>query len=241
MANRPKLTKLTRVTEPSRAAELASTQPHRRRHSIGRAVCEFAILFALTLPLSAQGSSPAQQPSQAPKSDSNESKPSTPRQPDLSPPRSDRISADAIEEGTSSSKNTQIDLTPPPDDTKAHPKSADILMDAETAPGSTATNEFHPWDPHKAAKDVEVGDFYFKRKNYRAAEDRYREALYYKDNDAIATYRLAICLEKLDQPDGAREQYENYLKILPNGQEAEEAKKSIERLKTLDPPSKAAK
>jgi tetratricopeptide (TPR) repeat protein len=201
----------------------------------------FGMLLPLSLPVCAQSPSSSQQPAQNPKSDSNASKPSAPRQPDLSPPRSDRISADAIEDGTSSSKNTQIDLAPPPDDNKAHPKSADILMDAETAPGSTATSEFHPWDPHKAAKDVEVGDFYLKRKNYRAAEDRYREALYYKDNDAIAIYRLATCLEKLDRPGEAREQYENYLKILPHGPESEEAKKSIERLKTLDPGSKAAK
>jgi len=56
--------------------------------------------------------------------------------------------------------------------------------------------------------------------------------LYYKDNDAIATYHLALCLEKLDRPGEAREQYGNYLKILPHGPEAENAKKAIERLKT---------
>jgi tetratricopeptide (TPR) repeat protein len=206
-----------------------------------RLACLFAMLLLLSASLCAQSSSSSQQPAQNPKSDSNPSKPSTARQPDLSPPRSDRINADALEDGTSSSKNTQIDLAPPADDTKTHPKSADILMDAETSPGSTATNEFHPWDPHKAAKDVEVGDFYFKRKNYRAAEDRYREALYYKDNDAVATFRLGVCLEKLAQPDEARQQYENYLKILPDGPESEEAKKSIERLKNPDAASKAAK
>ena len=33
----------------------------------------------------------------------------------------------------------------------------------------------------KAAKDVDdVGDFYFKRKNYKAAQERYKDALYYK-------------------------------------------------------------
>jgi Tfp pilus assembly protein PilF len=82
-------------------------------------------------------------------------------------------------------------------------------------------SEFHPWNPHKSAKDVEVGDFYFKRKNYRAAEDRYREALFYKENDATATFRLAVCLEKLNQPDEASKEYETYLKILPHGEEAE--------------------
>jgi len=90
----------------------------------------------------------------------------------------------------------------------------------------------HAWDPHQAAKDVEVGDFYFRRKNYRAAESRYREALLYKDNDAIATYRLAVCLEKLERPDEAREEYESYLKILPGGHDAEHARKALERLKS---------
>jgi len=91
-------------------------------------------------------------------------------------------------------------------------------------------SEFRPWDPHKASKDVEVGDFYFKRKNYHAAEDRYREALYYKSNDAIATYRLAVCLEKLERPGEARQEYEAYLKILPHGPQAEDAQKAIARI-----------
>jgi tetratricopeptide (TPR) repeat protein len=101
----------------------------------------------------------------------------------------------------------------------------------EGAPGSGDVNEFHPWDPHRAAKDVEVGDFYFKQKNYKAAESRYREALYYKDNDAMATFRLAICLERMDRLDEALREYEAYLQILPYGPEGAQAKKAIERLK----------
>jgi tetratricopeptide (TPR) repeat protein len=151
--------------------------------------------------------------------------------PDLAPPRSDRVNAADLGDGMgeSSSKDTQIDLSPPADDAKKHPESSEALSDSETGAGDVA--EFHPWNPHKAAKDVEVGDFYFKRKNYRAAEDRYREALFYKDNDAIATFRLAVCLEKLDRPSEARAEYESYLKILPHGPQAEEAQKAIDRLK----------
>lgn len=149
--------------------------------------------------------------------------------PKLTPPRSDTIDANTLpDDGQSSSKDTRIDLSPPSDDAKAHPRSSEILMDE----GSGDPNQLRPWDPHKAAKDIEVGDFYFKKKNYAAAESRYREALYYKDNDAIATYHLAECLEKLDRADEAREQYETYLKILPHGPEAENAKKAIERLST---------
>ncbi len=153
--------------------------------------------------------------------------------PDLSPPRSDRVNAADLSKdiGESSSKDTQVDLTPPDNDAKAHPKSAEAVSDAEAAAsGGSGVGEFRPWDPHKAAKDVEVGDFYFKRKNYRAAEDRYREALYYKDDDAIATYQLAICLEKLERPDDALAEYQSYLRILPHGPQAEESKKAIERL-----------
>ena len=185
-----------------------------------------ALLITSSVAVSAQNSSaPDSTPSK-----SKESSQSIPaRNPNLAPPRSDRVDASTLpDDGQSSSKSTQIDLTPPADDAKAHPKSSEILMDE----GSAEAADTHPWDPHKAAKDIEVGDFYFKKKNYSAAESRYREALYYKDTDAIAIYHLALCLEKLDRPGEAREQYESYLKILPHGPEAENAKKAIERLRT---------
>jgi Flp pilus assembly protein TadD len=135
--------------------------------------------------------------------------------------------------GQSSSKDTQMDLSPPDDDAKAHPQSSTAMAEAEAEMlgGSNGITEFHTWDPHKAAKSVEVGDFYFKRKNYRAAEERYREALRYKDNDAVATFRLAVSLEKLGILDDARLEYASYLKILPHGPEAEQAQKAVDRLK----------
>jgi|SRR5262249_32475883 len=153
--------------------------------------------------------------------------------PKLAPPRSDKVDASSLgnEAGESTSRDTQIDISPPADDAKAHPQSSEVLPDEGASAGGD-TMEFHPWDPHKAAKDVEVGDYYFKRKNYVAAESRYREALFYKENDAEATYKLAICLEKMDRPDEAVAEYERYLKILPSGPEADPTKKAIERLKT---------
>jgi Flp pilus assembly protein TadD len=152
----------------------------------------------------------------------------------MDPPRSDRVQVDDLGPGVgeSSSKDTQVDLSPPADDAKAHPQSSAALADAEAAAsGSGGITELHAWDPHKAAKNIEVGDFYFKRQNYRAAEDRYRDALRYKDNDAVATIRLAVCLEKLGISDDARAEYESYLRILPHGPQASEAKKAIDRLK----------
>lgn len=156
---------------------------------------------------------------------------SKPARPDFTPPRSDRVNIDQLDDepGESSSKDTQIDLSPPPDDAKTHPQSSEELVDEGS--GTPDPNAFRYWDPHKAAKDVEVGDYYFKRKNYRAAEDRYREALKYKDNDAVATYRLAVCLEKMERPDDAVQEYQSYLQILPHGPEADACHKAIDRLK----------
>jgi tetratricopeptide (TPR) repeat protein len=129
----------------------------------------------------------------------------------------------------SSSKDTRIDLSPPSDDQKNHPLSGAAVVDAEDA--ASDVQELRPWDPHKAAKDVEVGDFYFKRKNYRAALERYREALVYKPNDAVANFRLAECLEKTGNPGEALTHYQEYLKILPHGPLSPDAQKALERLK----------
>jgi tetratricopeptide (TPR) repeat protein len=129
----------------------------------------------------------------------------------------------------SSSKDTRIDLSPPSDDQKNHPQSGAAMVDAEDA--ALDVQEMHPWDPHKAAKDIEVGDFYYKRKNYRAALDRYKEALVYKPNDALANFRLAECLEKTGNPGDALAHYQEYLKILPHGPLSPDAEKALDRLK----------
>ncbi len=172
---------------------------------------------------------PAAKP--VPANDSAKNDPAQKRAPSMEPPRSDRVRVDDLGPGVgeSSSKDTQVDLSPPADDSKVHPQSSAAVAEAEAS--ESGITEFHTWDPHKAAKSVEVGDFYFKRKNYHAAEERYREALRYKDNDAIATIRLAVCLEKLGILDDARAEYESYLKILPHGPQAAEAQKAIDRLK----------
>jgi len=133
------------------------------------------------------------------------------------------------ESGFSSSKNTQIDLSPPADDAKTHPDSGSAMMDAESS-DNPDVKEMHPWDPHRAAKNSEVGEFYFKKKNYRAALARYQEALEYKPNDAEANFRIAECYEKLNDPDQAAKHYQEYLKILPQGLLSPEARKELEKL-----------
>lgn len=152
---------------------------------------------------------------------------------DQAPPRydrdNDREKERNREAGESSSRDTKIDISPPADDDKNHPTSGVAVSEAEA--DNTDVSEFHPFNPQKAAKDLEVGDFYFKRKNYRAALARYQDALLWKNNYAEPNFRMAQCLEKLDNPDEAAVHYQEYLKILPHGPLSEEAHKALERLK----------
>lgn len=144
---------------------------------------------------------------------------------------SDKASERNREAEESSSRDTRIDISPPKDDAKNHPYSKTAVADVTAdEPDTTGVQELRPWNPMKAMKDVEVGDFYFKRRNYRAALDRYKEALYYKDNDATASFRLAQCQEKLGDKQEAQKYYQQYLKILPEGPFAKEAQTSLDRL-----------
>jgi tetratricopeptide (TPR) repeat protein len=146
----------------------------------------------------------AQQPPEPPAAQAPEKNPPPPRsQPTHNP-------------NDSSSRDTRIDLSPPPGEASTHPDSTD-----------SDVGEMHPWDPHRADKNIEIGDYYLKQRNYRAAVSRYCEALYWKQRDAVATFRLAEALEKAGDLADARQNYEAYLKILPEGPFAAAAKKAV--------------
>jgi tetratricopeptide (TPR) repeat protein len=117
----------------------------------------------------------------------------------------------------SSSKDSQIDLG-------AHP----VL--AEPAHAEADPSVFVPFDPHRAAKDDEIGQYYLKQKNYRAALDRFHDALLYKPNDAEAMYGLGVTQEKLDLLDLADQSYRKYLQILPNGPKSSDAQEALKRI-----------
>jgi tetratricopeptide (TPR) repeat protein len=176
----------------------------------------FSILFSLVL----GGWAVAQQQPQ-PDQDQQEQ----PGQ-NQAPPRS----APATDAGESSSRDTRVDISPPKDDAKNHPNSGVVETNPEDEPEADV-QEMHPWNPYRAMKDDEVGDYYFKRKSYKAALARYQDALIWKEKDAVANFRMAQCYEKLDQPDQAIPHYEEYLKILPDGPYAKEARKALQKLK----------
>jgi hypothetical protein len=144
-----------------------------------------AVALALAPTLAAQQGSPSQDsagPGDGPMTDNPRYNQKPP--PSGAPPRSEAPPPSA---GESSSEQTRIDVSPPKADELAHPDSGRAADDA------TGT---HEWNPLRAMKDVEVGDYYYKKENYAAALSRFREALLYKPRDAVATFKLAQTLEK---------------------------------------------
>ena len=189
--------------------------------------CFLGSVFIAAVLASGQATAPPQkQP--GPNPADSQAPPASQLPPSEAPPRSDDATP-SDDPNFSSSRANIIDLRPPKDDLKEHPGSAAAARATEDEDAADV-REFHQWNPMRALKDVEVGDYYFKRKNYRGALERYKDALIYKENDAVATFRLAVCQEQLADKTGALNNYAAYLKILPHGPFAEEAQDSIKRL-----------
>jgi tetratricopeptide (TPR) repeat protein len=87
-----------------------------------------------------------------------------------------------------------------------------------------------PEAEREAQRNRDAGEIYYRDKNYRGSESRFREALRYEPADPVATFELAESLEKLGKRDEARDVYQTYLKILPDGPSAADAKKALKRL-----------
>ncbi len=176
------------------------------------------LLVFVTLPsMQAQNRSPDDQAHIEPKK-----KPKPVNQGEQSKDGQDQQDEPAQPIGESSSADSKIVLG-------ASPKSSNPNGSSNDA-GSSDVNETYPFDPHRAAKDVEVGEFYLKRKNYRAALDRFNDALRYKPKDAIATFRLAQTQEQMGLLEAAYRNYDGYLEILPSGPFAKDAKDALKRI-----------
>jgi tetratricopeptide (TPR) repeat protein len=84
-----------------------------------------------------------------------------------------------------------------------------------------------------AAKSVEIGDFYLRRKQFKAALSRFQEALKTDPHYAPAYRELGKVYEKMGQPQKALDAYRKYLDELPSAQDARDDKrihKAIARL-----------
>jgi len=113
----------------------------------------------------------------------------------------------------------------------SHPPQSPAPSQSGESSSSKESAEVAPaYDPFAAAQSVEVGDYYFSEKKYRAALSRFQEALESKPDDAAIYLRLGRTFDKLGEPTRAFESYDASLTADPGGPAAEEARKAVERL-----------
>lgn len=100
-------------------------------------------------------------------------------------------------------------------------------------PAPEPEEEAKPYVSPPAWKSVEIGNFYLRRKKYRAALSRYQEAVRTDPYYAQSYLGLGKVYDRLGLRQKALDAYRKYLDLLPSAKDAEEAKevhKAIARL-----------
>ena len=115
------------------------------------------------------------------------------------------------------------DAAPPPSAKKTPPKNNKDNA-AESAPDQPA------WDPLRAEKDLEVGQYYMRKGDVDAAIDRFQDATLAKPGYAVPFRFLGEAQEKKGLKKPAIKSYQRYLELYPRAEDADKIRKRIEKL-----------
>lgn len=88
--------------------------------------------------------------------------------------------------------------------------------------------------PPPAWKSVEIGDYYLKRKSYRAALSRYQEAAKIDPYYAQCYLGMGRVYDRLGLRQKALDNYRRYLDLLPSSKEAADARDVHEAIARLE-------
>jgi tetratricopeptide (TPR) repeat protein len=86
------------------------------------------------------------------------------------------------------------------------------------------------WDPLRAEKDLEVGQYYMRKGDVDAAIDRFQDATTAKPGYAIPFRFLAEAQEKKGLKKQAIKSYQRYLDLFPHAEDGDKVRKKIDKL-----------
>ncbi len=87
------------------------------------------------------------------------------------------------------------------------------------------------FNPVQAERELRIGNFYFKKGNYRAAMTRFQEATKWNPGLADAYLRWGEAAEKTRDIASEKDAYSKYLDATPEAKNAAEIKKKLASLK----------
>src|SRR4029077_8975652 len=112
-----------------------------------------------------------------------------------------------------------------PADTPA-PKKPDKKKESDTATQNAPDQP--AWDPLRAEKDLEVGQYYMRKGDVDAAIDRFQDATTAKPGYAVPFRYLGEAQEKKGLKRQAIKSYQRYLDLYPRADDADKVKKKID-------------
>jgi tetratricopeptide (TPR) repeat protein len=120
---------------------------------------------------------------------------------------------------------------PPPSGApdSSRPKSSSKKPKDKDTPTNSAPDQ-PTWDPLRAEKDLEVGQFYLKKGDLDAAIDRFQDAAAAKPGFAIPYRYLGEAQEKRGDKSEALKSYRRYLDLYPHAEDAKKIQKRIDKL-----------
>lgn len=107
-----------------------------------------------------------------------------------------------------------------------------LIRDTDVAEGKDNTETAKPKkpDPLLFEQNINIGNFYFKKKNYDGAIQRYLDAIEYQPDSAKAHEALARAYEKNGEKDNAIETYRKFIEKYPDSPQCAMFRKRIEKL-----------
>ncbi len=120
---------------------------------------------------------------------------------------------------------------------QSRPQKPALIRDTDTAEWKEAADvpKEKEYNPLLAEKALQIGDYYYKRKNFDAAIERYLEALQYQPERVEAYEALGRTFEKKGETLKAEEVYRDFIKKNPTSPKIAAFKSrlaKLERLKT---------
>ncbi len=117
----------------------------------------------------------------------------------------------------------------PPEEGKAAQSQDDVQLPPEEDKSARPTQ--YAFNPVRSKKELDVGEFYFKKADYRAAAGRFSEATKWNPGNAEAWLRLGDAQDRMKDFKAARDSYTKYLQLAPDAKNAAEVRKKLEKLK----------
>ena len=103
--------------------------------------------------------------------------------------------------------------------------------DKKNKDGATKSAPEQPaWDPLRAEKDLEVGQYYMRKGDVDAAIDRFEDATLAKPGYAIPFRFLGEAQEKKGLKKQAIKSYQRYLDLYPHAEDRDKIQKRIDKL-----------